>query len=311
MRAALRAVVVAGALALCAAPAHAAQAERAINIRDALLYLAPDASSQKLGRVGRGREVAIFDKTPGWLHVFAAVDQGRDVSGWMLDKGIVRTSTPDGDKIIFGEAVDSEAEASRRGGRKNAAQDAMRLYYRLQEYFPQSALAAEALYRAADIRWQIDAVDVMTRPSAKERDPNLRPDIDEAWMKRVRKEYPGTKWADLASYHLIDNKLCGAWEGLAKCPEKESEIYTEYARERPKSPKAPEALYNAAWRQAALIEIYKADGDGGKSAAAKNKALALAQRLITAYPESDHARRAYRLAYLIQQNVPTYGSAAE
>ena len=41
-------------------------------------------------------------------------------------------------------------------------------------------------------------------------------------MKQVMKKYPGTKWADLAAYHLIDNKLCGDWEALATCPEKET-----------------------------------------------------------------------------------------
>ena len=51
--------------------------------------------------------------------------------------------------------------ASRRG-RRDAAQDAMRLYYRVYDLMPTSPLAAEALYRAADIRWQIERSDVMT-----------------------------------------------------------------------------------------------------------------------------------------------------
>ena len=91
----------------------------------------------------------------------------RNVTGWIVDKGVITAATPDGDKIIFGEAVDSEAEASRRGGRKGAAQDAMRLYARLAEYFPTSPLAAEAAYRSADIRWQIEAIDAATRPSVE------------------------------------------------------------------------------------------------------------------------------------------------
>ena len=37
--------------------------------------------------------------------------------------------------------MDSEAQASRRGGRKFAAQDALRLYERLAEYFPKSPYA--------------------------------------------------------------------------------------------------------------------------------------------------------------------------
>ena len=45
------------------------------------------------------------------------------------------------------------------------------MYARTQEYFPNSPLAGEALYRAADIRWQLDVEDYRSRPSAKERDP--------------------------------------------------------------------------------------------------------------------------------------------
>ena len=41
-------------------------------------------------------------------------------------------------------------------------------------------------------------------------------------MRQVDEEISRTKWADLAAYHLIDNKLCGEWEALAKCPEMEA-----------------------------------------------------------------------------------------
>jgi len=32
-------------------------------------------------------------------------------------------------------------------------------------------------------------------------------------MKLVIKKFSGSKWADLAAFHLIDNKLCGDWQG--------------------------------------------------------------------------------------------------
>ncbi len=103
--------------------------------------------------------------------------------------------------------------------------------------FPVRRLAAESLYRAADIRWQIEAEDAATRPSAKMRDPALRFQIDEQYMKKVIKKYPGTKWADLAAYHLIENKLCGDWEATAKCPEMEAQLYMKYVEDHPQSPK--------------------------------------------------------------------------
>ena len=136
--------------------------ERGIIIREGTIYVAPDASSAKLSNVSRGREVAVTERSPGWANVVATVEVDpdqeteRNVTGWIVDKGVITAATPDGDKIIFGEAVDSEAEASKRGGRKGSAQDAMRLYARLAEYFPTSPLAAESAYRSADIRWQIE-----------------------------------------------------------------------------------------------------------------------------------------------------------
>ena len=298
-------------LLLLATPLFAAPAERAIMVREANLYLTPDTSSQKIGDVGRGREVAIIAKTRDWLQVFANVDQERDVTGWILDKGVVRTSTPHGDEIIYGEAVDSEAEASRAHGRRGADKDAMRLYARMAEYFPTSPLAAEAAYRGADIRWQLEAEDARTLPSSKERDPNLRPKIEEENMRDVMKKFPGTKWADLAAFHLIQNKLCGDWQGLPKCPEKEIEIYEKYAKEHPNSPATPEALYDAALRSAALIEIYKTEANQKKSEEAKNRALGLAQKVVSQYGQSEWALRAQRLIFYIQQGVPTYGSSAD
>ena len=144
---------------------------------------------------------------------------------------------------------------------------------------------------------------MLTRPSARERDSYMRGQIDEQWMKLVMKKFPGTKWADLAAFHLIENKLCGDWQGASKCPDKEADMYEKYAKEHDQSPSAPEALYDAAWRRSALIEIYKTEANQKKSEESKNRALALAQeivsqvrpkRLVPARPETDLLRPARR-----------------
>jgi hypothetical protein len=293
-------------------PPPSRTAERGIMQREAQLYVSPDVKAPKLGRVVRGREVVIIETSKTFLKVFAELDNDRDVTGWIVDKGIVRTTTPNGDKILFGEAVESENEASRRGGRKGADRDALRLYYRTFEYFPKSELAGEALWRAADIRWQLEKADVSSRKSAKEMDARLRGEISEDWMKELQKKFPGTKWADLASYAKIDNKLCGDWQGLPKCPEKESEMYETYVKEHPQSPKAAEALHEAATRQAALIELYRERSETAKADAAKVKARALAQQIVAQYPQQgDWPARAQRLIYMLDQGIPTYGPAVE
>jgi TolA-binding protein len=130
-------------------------------------------------------------------------------------------------------------------------------------------------------------------------------------MKAVIKKFPHTPQADLASYEMLDNKLCGEWLAEAKCPERESELYEKYAAEHPQSPKAAEALYNAAYRQAALIDIYRTSEQPGKIEAARAKAAALCQRVISQFPQSDWALRATRLNYMVQQGISVYGGGVE
>src|SRR5882672_10969623 len=301
-------------------------AERGVLVREAVIYLSPDATSNKLGEAGRGREVILIERSRNWLHVQALLGfaqtpdpafvededmEGKTISGWILDTGLVWASTANGDRILFGAAVDSEDEASRRHGRRGADQDALRLYRRVYDLFPTSPFAGEGLYRAADIKWQIEKSDVMTRPSAREKDAYLRQGMDEQPMKLVMKKFPGTKWADLAAFHLLDNKLCGDWQGSSKCPDKEAEMYEKYVKEHPQSSAAPEALYNAASRRAALVEIYKTEEQTKKSEESKNRAIALGQQLVSQYPQSDWSARGQTLLFLLQQGVPTYGNAVQ
>jgi outer membrane protein assembly factor BamD (BamD/ComL family) len=130
-------------------------------------------------------------------------------------------------------------------------------------------------------------------------------------MKQVMKKVPDTKWAQLAAFHLLDNKLCGDWQGASKCPDKEADLYEKYVKEHPASPAAPEALYNAASRRAALIEIYKTEEQSKKSDQSKSLAITLAQQLISQYPQSDWSSRAQTLLFLVQGGVPTYGNALQ
>jgi hypothetical protein len=297
-----------------------AQTKRGILVREAPMYVQPDTQSARLESVQRGREVAIMDQYKNMLKVITVPDaingaemgQGRSVTGWIVDKGLVRDEQPNADRIIFGEAADSEVEASKRGGRKGADRDAFRLYYRLYDHFPRSPLAGEALWRAADIQWQLEKSDVMGRKSAKERDPMMRSQIGTDLMDEVRKKFAGTKWAALASYEKIDNQLCGEWKGSTKCPEKESDIYEDYVKNHPDSPKAAEALYEAAWRQGALVDMYKADNDAKKADQALARAKQLLQRIQNEYAQQgDWPSRAVALQYKLEQGIPTYGVPAE
>jgi hypothetical protein len=302
-------------LVVIALAGSAQAADRGVLVRETNIYISPDSNSAKLVTAERGRDLAVLDKTQGWLHVIVEITQpmqeSRAITGWIVDKGVIMKNTPNGDQIIYGEAVDSELQAGSRGGRRGAAGDARRLYYRVYEYFPQSPLAGESLYRFADIQWQLDKEDIDTRKSRRSLDPVERPQVDEENVRMVEKKFPHTKWADLANYHRLENKLCSDWQAQAKCPEKETEYFTKYAEEHPDSPRAAEALYNAAYRYAALIDLYKSEGNAKKSEEVGPKAIALAQKVIAKNTSADWNARAQRLIYMVQNGVPVYGNAVE
>ncbi|WP_263356931.1 tetratricopeptide repeat protein [Acidicapsa ligni] len=297
---------------------------RATILRETPLYVAPDTTSQKVDRIQEGRELVVAETSGPWVRVFANTDVeevderdapvfGREeapppVSGWMQARGIVRDTTEGGDRVLMGEAASMEILAEDARGPRNAGHAARLLYRRLVEFFPTSPLAAEAAWRAADIRWQFEKADVSKRPSAKEREAYLREQLYEDEMKKVIKLYPHSKQADMAAFELIDNKLCGDWQGQEKCPEKESAYYEKFASEYPSGPRTAQALYQATYRQAVLKDMYAADSNDKKSDAAASRAKQIAAQLQSKFPESDYTSRAAALVYKLEQGIAVYGS---
>lgn len=296
---------------------------RATPLRITILYVAPDPTSEKVDRVQIGREMVVAEKSGPWIRVYANTDieeaRGNDapvfdagdtpppISGWMESKGVVIETAPNGDQILMGEAANQEALASDPRGPANAARSARNLYRRVVEMYPNSPLTPEAAWRAADIQWQLEKADASTRPSAKQKDPYMREQMDEDGLKKILKYYPCTRQADLAAYELIDNKLCGDWQGQVQCPEKEAEIYEKYAAEHPDGPRTAQALYLAVYRQAVLRDMYAADGNNKKSEEAHTRAKDLAARLKDHFAQSDYNWRAGALVYKLDEGVPVYG----
>lgn len=297
---------------------------RATCLRITWLYIEPDTSSQKVSRVQIGREMVVAEKSGAWMRVYANTDVeemqdqkdapmvGSDevpppISGWIEAKGVVEETTPNGDQILMGAAANEESLASDPRGPANAAQAARLLYRRLTEMFPKSPLAPEAAWRAADIRWQLQKADISTLPSSHERAAYLHEQMDEDALKKVMKFYPGTRWAALAAYDLIDNKLCGDWEGSPQCPIKEAGYYEKYADEFPEGPRTAQALYQAIYRLAVASNMYSATGDKGKSKDASNQAHALTEKLAQHFADSDYRWRAGALVYKLDEGIPVFG----
>jgi hypothetical protein len=301
------------------------RAARATLLHPAIVYTTANDDAQHIGQVDPGHEVVVIEHNGAWVRVFANTDspdeQADDTkpefstedapvpeSGWIRDKGIVTAATPNGDAILYGTAANLEDAASQPHAPKGAAEQAHLLYRRVAEYFPASPLAGEAMYRSADVRWQLDKADISTLPSAKEQEAYLRPQLYEGEMQKVMKLYPNSKEAALAAYDLIDNKLCGDWQGLPKCPEMEAGLYEKYADRYPDSPKAAEALYNATYREGVLVEMYQVAEERKRSEAAAASTQGLASALKQRYPQSDFAARAASIAYRVAQEIPVYGN---
>jgi len=303
------------------------RAARATVVHPAIVYIAAEDNAAHVSEVLPGHEVVVMEHNGAWVRVFAntdvmdeqgegdkpefsADDNATPESGWVKDKGLVNSSTPNGDAILFGTAANFEAMASQPHAPKDAADEARLLYRRVSEYFPNSPLAPEAQYRSADVRWQINRADIRTLPSAREQEAYLRPQIYDGEMKKIIKQYPNTKYAALAEWDMIDNKLCGDWQGLPKCPEMETGLYQKYAERYPESPKAAQALYEAVYRQGVLVSMYSED-DRKRAQQAATNTQALANLLKQKYPDSDYTARAASIAFRVQQDVPIYGNDRE
>jgi hypothetical protein len=289
--------------------ALAAEAEHATLIREESLYSSAGANAQKTAQVERGSAITVLERSTAdgqpWVKISMAADQqaqvSKEVTGWLPAKTVVSSATANGDEIIFGQAVDSERQAEERGGRKGAADDAWRLYSRVPELFPGSPLAAEGIWRAADIRWQLAKTDFVR--SGKP--------MEEKYLREVVAKFPQSKQAELAAYDLLDGQLCPEWRGQTECPTKEAALYEQYAHEHPQSPKATEALYNAAWRQAALTDIYRINNDREKSEAARKKSIALAQQVQSQQQDPDWKMRSTDLIYKLQKKIPVFSAAVD
>jgi hypothetical protein len=290
------------ALGVIAPHASAAEKERATLIREGTLYSKPSSGSDQITPLPRGSDLTVMERNGPpdnmWLKVTVAGRQGEPArEGWVEGKALVTASTQNAEEITYGEAVDSEHEAEKRSGRRSAPDDAARLYRWVADTFPGTPLAGEAQWWSADIDWQI--------ARARGRKP-----IDESGMKEVIAKYPNTKWSDLAAYEMIENQLCADPTAQASCAEKNANVYEQYARQHPQAAKTPEALFNAAQQSGLLADIYRVRADKERSAAAKNKALALAQELAGGNA-NEWKTRAADLLYKLQQNIPLYGLEQE
>lgn len=288
-------------LSLAPAPLRAdTTPPKAISLREGKLFLKPDTSSAVVGEVRPGDLVAIFERSPGFARVFV------HASGWMVDQGLLPLANPKAPEVLLGAAAQLQSQAESYSGQTQTAKDAARLFFQVYEYFPQSPQAAEALYRAADIRWQLDMADL---PISS--DPSSREFPDDHWLNKVKGKYPHTPWAARAAFVLlVKHFTCGDWTEKPNCIDKEIGTYRDYLHDYSDSPMAAEAMYQIVYRDAAAWSLYSAPGSGhdaGKATQFASRTQQDAAAIASRYPGTDWTARAQFLAFEVNQGVPVYG----
>ncbi len=91
---------------------------------------------------------------------------------------------------------------------------------------------------------------MQSRPSYKTTSPQDRQPIDEQAMRLVHKKFPGTKWADMAAFQMLDNKCAATGQEPRSVPKRKLNSTRNMPNEHPNSPNAAEAYYDAAFRWA-------------------------------------------------------------
>lgn len=274
----------------------------AIAVHRETIYIGPDTSSAVVGTVQPGQNVVIQRLAHGYAQVFAG-QNGTGRSGWMLNRGLVLLSAPHAAEILFGAAADLQQRAEQYSGEQAAAKNAARLYYRVYERFPQSFRAAEALYRAADITWQLDMADLpATGNNADYQLPSTR------LLHEVIEKFPKTPWAARADYlHVREQMTCSDWAAKPKCLGKEIGRLRGYWKKYPDGPLAAEAAYGILYREAAGVHLYSQPGphhNAGKARDYEREAFNAIADLQRRWPRSDWAARAALIAYDLRQGIP-------
>ncbi len=289
--------LIAGArLAAQSLPASAAHPVRELALVTAKMYVGPEISSSVIAMVRPGQEVAVLGYSGKFAHVFV------HASGWMRNQGLLALNNPQATQILMGAARAREKRAERYALQGQTARNAALLYYRVWDDFRASPPAAEALYRAGAIAWQLERGEYNT-PQGK-----YNYMLKGRLLRKVRGNYSHTPWAARAAYLLLQRKLnCNHWSRHPHCIVKEGHVYRDYYQNYKTGPRAAAAAYQTAWHYAVAVTAYSRPGRRQKLNRAnhyRRKAEKWIRRIETLYPGSDWAGEAAFLNFRLSQQMP-------
>jgi outer membrane protein assembly factor BamD (BamD/ComL family) len=282
------------------AGAQAVTLEKAIALTAAPIYLSPDTTSTKVGQVRPGMMLGIQRQARDFVQIFSGQ---LGVSGWIENRGYVRLDNAQAPEVLFGAGAEQEALAESRSNEDQAANDAAQLFLSIYNYFPASARAAEALYRGADIVWELKMSEEPHRS-----DPSQRQFPSTEGLRRVISKFPKSEWAQRAAFSLIVTHFtCGSWFDKPDCIGKEIHQYDDYVKKYPRSPRAAQAAYDAIYRAGIAWTIYRQNtkvGNQEKADQYQAEVAARAAAMERDYPGTDWTARAALEAFTVAQGEP-------
>ena len=216
------------------------------------------------------------------------------ISGWMQAKGVVVEEHAQRRQILMGAAANQEALAIDPRGPVNAAQSARLLYRTTCRDVSQLPLAPEAAWRAADILWQIQKADASARcPPPRSATLTCATRWTRTGLRKSSKFIRTPASPTLRHIELIDNKLCGDWQGQTKCPEKEAEYLRKVCdRTSRRAAYGASPLSGRLPASGARLICMPRKATIRNSGSAKAHAHDFSARLKDKFPQSDYTWRA-------------------
>jgi hypothetical protein len=223
-------------------------------------------------------------------------------SGWMVNQGLLALNNPQGAEILFGAARGRERRAENYALQGQAARNAALLFYRVWDDFRASPLAAEALYRAGAIAWQLERSDY----SSPKGQYNYM--LKGRLLRKVKGNYSHTPWAARAAYLLLERKLtCSHWSRHPNCIIKEGHVYRDFYQNHKTAAEAAAAAYQVAWHYAVAVTAYSRPGRRQKLGQAnhdRRQAEKWIARIERRFPATGWAAQAAYLNFRLSQQLP-------
>jgi outer membrane protein assembly factor BamD (BamD/ComL family) len=325
-RACPTAALIAGVL-LAQSPASAAAATRTkaekpqqavVMWDDTRLKAKPVVTDETVATANCGDMVTLTGRRyKDWLRV-----KGGSAEGWLTERNVVSLHAPGAAARLLVAARDIEEPPPSRYGQPPLL-NALALYSRFLQFFPNSEYEAFTLYRYGQVADRLAAearrkADQELSPEEKRSDTGLMSwnGLDEykKWglnfsldhlggeyrydgqvYARILKDHPRSPWADNAAYALLKLSRADEWEGFPDGPLAELPKWQAFLRKYPASELAPKVLLEIGYLDRVLHEVHSHEKNFVSPAKAnkyRRAAIDVFGKIRRQFPGTEFAARA-------------------